>query len=103
MDLILEQPQIFSSKAVWHVDIFNLNDFIAEKYNLSNFEGNLEASNDTSHEMTIDGELDQFHGDDIEKILKNGNVEIWGLSTVLNDMCNKGWILPGNYIVRVSW
>ncbi len=99
----MEQPQIFASKAVWHVDIFDLNDFIAEKYELDKFEGHLEASNDSDHEIEVDGEVDEYDEEDLQKALKSGWIEMWRLGVILNDMCRKQWIFPGNYLVSVCW
>jgi hypothetical protein len=99
----LKQPEIFESLSVWNVSIFDLNDFIAEKYGLARFEGHLEADNDSDHELDVDSEVDDYEEDMIKKALERGWIEMWNIRVIMNDMSRKGWILPGNYLINVSW
>ena len=91
-------------KTIFEVDYNDLDRFIAHHYQLNYFEGTLESSNDTSHSITVEKEpLSKWDVTDMEKILKDGNCEYWKLHIVLQDLCNKGIIEPGQYLVRVSW
>lgn len=94
---------IFEQETSFHVDSFQLDGFIADVYSLDSFEGTLESDNDTTHEFSVTNELDQWHDDEIKKILVDQNCECWKLHTVLDDMCAMGIIPAGKYYVRVCW
>jgi hypothetical protein len=93
--MLLEKVSYFES------DYDDLNTFIAEMYNLDEFQGTLDSDNDSKHNYNVElGEVDQ---EDLSKILENKGCEYWSLEIVLTDMCNKGWIPAGNHLVNVCW
>lgn len=91
-------------KTVYEVDYNALDKFIAHHYQLDDFEGSLESSNDTTHSYHVEKEpVRSWNQEHLERIIKDKNCEYWKLDLVLTDMCNKGLIEPGQYLVRVSW
>lgn len=61
-----------------------------------------EWGNDTQHELEIDGDSMYIDKTDIEK-MKAGEMPLYSLHSVLNDMYNNGLIPKGNYLIRICW
>jgi hypothetical protein len=88
------------------VEYHDLQDAIEENYNLSSsFCAIGESPNDSQY--TFNGikqrEPDKWDTAAVKKALENSYIEIWALRPLLVDMCNKGFIEPGDYLVNVSW
>jgi hypothetical protein len=94
---------IFKQESSFHVDAFQLDDFIADAYCLENFEGTLESSNDTTHEYIVIKKLDEWNVAEVKEILKDGSCEHYRLGYVLDNMCAMDIIPEGKYYVRVCW
>ena len=64
----------------------------------------LESSNDTTHEYTkIDGVVEEWYEDDLEKAIEDGDIECWKAHIVLNDLVRRGALPAGDYFIRVCW
>ena len=63
----------------------------------------LESPNDTTHEYTVEKKLNKQSRETLEKAIKDGNLEYWEFSCVMDDLCQKGLIEAGKYFVRMSW
>ena len=62
-----------------------------------------ECGNDTSHQFNgINGELDKFEQDDINKWYA-GEFVGYSNDAILNHLCHLGIIEPGDYIIKVCW
>jgi len=62
----------------------------------------MDASNDTSVEVTVQPRCDKFDQERIDKWLKTGETGYLARS-LMNDMCLKGHIPEGSYVIRISW
>jgi hypothetical protein len=96
------QP-IWSISTYHSVDSYALAKFIADYYDLGNFDATLESSNDTTHDITVSGNLDKWEEDDLKEILEMKGCEYYKLGVVLNDLCRKDVIPAGEWLVRVCW
>jgi hypothetical protein len=107
----------FKTKTVHEIDWNKLNELIAETYGLDDFEGTLESPNDSTHSFKVDktenkyphsteenrATLLKYDSDSVAEIIKNKCCEHYSLGHILDDMCDKGVIEEGNYLVDVCW
>lgn len=98
VDWLTYAPGIAKSESL------GLGAYIAQCYDLDGEVDLLEAGNDTDYSYGIISEpIDEYNMKYVEELLKHKGVEHWKLSTVLTDLCNKGLLEPGEYVVKVSW
>jgi hypothetical protein len=90
-------------KTVIEVDYNDLDNFIADAYGLDTFEGTLESPNDSVHDYEVTGKVDEYQQEDIVEAIANKNTEYYMLGPILNDLCSKGKLEAGCYLVRVCW
>ena len=91
------------TKTVREVSWSHLEDVVSEVYG-HQFEmaANEEWSNDSAHEFTVTPDVDEWDRgkvDDFVKGTEHPNIT----GALLNDMCKRGLIEPGKYLVKVSW
>ena len=97
------------TKTVNFVEYYDLEEFICETYGLCDLSipEILEASNDTSRQVTVNaGSLDGREIDTLQKFIDfegRKSCSLYSLSTVLKDLCNKGLIPAGEYVINISW
>lgn len=92
-----------TKETVISVEYVDLQNFITKVYGLKWFDI-LESSNDTTYTYTV--KIDELSPGDritLSSAIRDCSVEYWCLDTILTDLCNKGHIEPGKYLVRVSW
>ncbi|QNK01751.1 hypothetical protein [Dyella telluris] len=64
----------------------------------------LESPNDTDYAHDVKREeLDQWDEETIAEAVESGGFECYNLGIFLNDLCNKGILPEGHYVVRMSW
>ena len=63
----------------------------------------LESPNDTTHEYTVSASVDNNSQETLENAIKNGYLEYWQYSCILDNLCQKGLVESGKYFVRMSW
>lgn len=99
----------YREKLVLQVDYNDLNEFITQAYGLTQpYEvvAEEEWGNDQSHTLLVEKrELDEDELEDIVTMeaTKGKRIPSYTTSTLLDDLCNKGLIEPGEYLVRVTW
>jgi hypothetical protein len=87
------------------IDYRELEELIKTQYNLDDFQI-IESPNDSSHTFSIDGILlgdGKYDSARVTEKITHKYCEIWAISYLLNDLCRKGVIPAGNYLVNVSW
>lgn len=63
-----------------------------------------ECGNDSDHKFSIDGELDEWDIESIDKVIAEKNfVHTPSNYAMLNYLCSKGVIEAGDYLIRVCW
>lgn len=86
----------------YHIDAFGLEDITQMVYGKKI--KMLESPNDTTHEYSIKGEgLDDYDKETLNKAIEFGGLEDWNYDLILEDLCEKGYVKPGKYFVRMSW
>lgn len=93
-------PLKFTEKTILEVDYRELRRYICECYDLDSF-AFLEMSNDSTHTFSVDGVVEDE--DLVDESIDRQNIEVWALSDLLNDMCSKGYIKAGEYLLTVCW
>jgi hypothetical protein len=93
----------------YEVDYSDLSDFVTEVYGIAkdslgrgyNFAATEECGNDVSIPFNVEPEPFNPKWDDVEQFKEKG----FGISnySIMNDLCHKGWIPAGSYIVHVCW
>lgn len=98
---------IFKKKVYFETTYHELDKFIAEKFGLPSFEGTLESSNDSQHTYSVSNNPDdpmlKWDKQDVEKAIKDKSCEYYSLGKVLDELCRRGELEPGEYLVEVSW
>lgn len=62
-----------------------------------------ESSNDTSHTFRIDGKISKYDEEYLKKILSTKKATPFSNYILMNELCRRGVIEPGEYLVNVSW
>lgn len=92
------------TETVHTVDYGDLDEFIAASYGLDTFEGTLESPNDSTHRFTVsDKSLDEYAIEDVKGFIERKSCEHYSLGDILDDLCVKGLIPAGTYLVEVCW
>ena len=90
------------AKYTYHIDAFGLEHITELVYGKKI--KMLESPNDTTHEYSIEGEgLDDYDQETLNEAIESGGLEDWNYDLVLEDLCEKGYVQPGKYLVRMSW
>lgn len=79
--------------------------FICEVYGIPYYspDATEEWNNDSCHEITVKREeLDQWDLEKLEKV-KAGKEPSYSFRAVMTDLCNQGFIEPGDYLIDVCW
>ncbi|MBI5066533.1 hypothetical protein HZA97_09975 [Candidatus Woesearchaeota archaeon] len=89
--------------SLFKVESAHLENFVEQVYNQEfNFTDAEEVSDDVSKEFhEIDGVIEEYDKSDLEEFIKDGSYK-YATRVILNDLCRKGLIKPGNYLVNVS-
>lgn len=97
-------PLAIETITVNKVCIWRLNEFIAAVYGLDEFEGHLEATNDSCHDINVTGKpLGRWDRATVDEAIRQKGCEYYSLGRVLDDLCNLGHIPAGNYLIDISW
>jgi len=60
-----------------------------------------EANNDSNYSFHVTGEIDEYEKDRILNFIKDSNFEGWMTQVLLDDLCCKGIINKGEYLINV--
>lgn len=94
----------FDKREYYNIEYHQLNELIQETYNVNEFECNLESSNDTCYTYHVDSKvLQDYDLETIQSSLKEGGCTIYQVGVFLQDLCNKGVIDKGWYLLEVWW
>ena len=92
------------TETIHKVDYHDIQQFIAATYGLTEFCAIGESENDSVHEYNVtskDG--DEYDAKRLDEILADKYCTHWELGIVLDDLCRKGLLPAGNYLVDVCW
>lgn len=64
---------------------------------------NEEWGNDEQHRFEIDGQLEDSNLEDWKAFKYDGEQHQYRTQTILNGLCKDGYLLPGTYVINVSW
>jgi hypothetical protein len=90
-----------STEQTFHMDAFDMEEITQMVYG-SRIEM-LESPNDTTHEFTVKAKLDDYDKETVQEAIKDGYLACYSYGAILNDLCEKTLIKPGNYFLRMSW
>lgn len=62
-----------------------------------------ECGNDSSHQFHIDGKLEYAGEKESAKRIRSGIIKPYENGDLLNTLCSDGYIIPGEYVIKVSW
>jgi len=103
--LIINTKNIkIKEKTYFEIDCFDFEILIEKVYGQAfEYPDNMGCINDSCKLFTVSGkELDEFERETVDKFIETGSGTYIAYS-LLNDLCNKKIIKPGNYLVNVSW
>lgn len=99
---IKEKIQSFvETKKTFHIDAFDMEDITESVYGVRI--EMLESPNDTTHEYSVDANLDNYDQEKLDNAIKNGHMAHYLYGVILSDLCKKGYIEAGEYFLRMSW
>ena len=92
-------------KTYVEVEYGDLERFATEIYDLDdyNFACVQECGNDTSTTFNVHGKLGRWDIKTAKKIVEEKRVPSWSNGILLNLLCADGHIIPGEYLIHVSW
>ena len=94
----------FKRVSYFEVDHSELEDAINKAFNLPdfyNFPDDMECNNDTKLKINVSENLTAYNKKNLGRFLRGeGNFRAEAL---MNDMCRRKLIPPGEYLVSVSW
>jgi hypothetical protein len=61
------------------------------------------SPNDSNHQYQVQEVNDQSQKKSLEAAIHNGYIDYSHYGCILNDLCQKKHLLPGSYIVKISW
>ena len=88
----------------FEVDYSEFEQFVRQEYDVElEFACNQESSNDVSYTFSVDNKpLNNYDENKLSKF-KAGEDPQFISHILLNDLCNRGVIEPGKYLIKVSW
>ncbi len=91
-------------KEIIEVDYDVFQEKVKDFYGVKEFSfvADQEASNDSIHEFSVSNPADYIDEEEMEEFKKTGKYSFL-TDSILNDMCEKGEIEPGDYIINVCW
>jgi hypothetical protein len=100
------QPLKLTTVTVHKVSYRDLERFIHEQYPLAKWYGfvpDQECGNDSDHAFTVsNGPLDEYEKERVGKVAA-GEIETFVTGALLDDLCARGLIPAGDYLVSVCW
>lgn len=99
---MIDQVQSYiSTEETFHMDAFDMEEITNLVYGKR--VEMLESPNDTTHEYNVNGVVEQYDQKTLDNAIKDGNLECYSYGVILDDLCAKKIIKPGNYFLRMSW
>ena len=87
----------------FEVDFVDLESFIQDKLGFHyEIQCSEEMGNDTQRSIGVDGIIDEW-GERKLTSLKGGKMEYFALTSIMNKLCLDGYILKGDYLIRICW
>lgn len=98
----------FSEERFYTIDYKDIEKLIREVYKIHSYNivAMEEAFEDSALRFDVEAKVDEIDREDIEDFLrgrKEYTCNMYMTGPLLNDMCNKGLIKPGKYLVEVCW
>lgn len=94
----------FKKVEYFEIEYYELDNIINQEYPDIKYESALEQPNDSYFTVFVDGLINWKDEFLLTNLLVNGHAQDYRTTTILmNDMCRKGLIEKGNYLINVSW
>lgn len=87
------------------MDYYELEELVKKTYEIKNYSfiATEECGNDSTHSFNVERKsLRDFEQEYIDE-MKSGNPITCSNYAILNDLCNKEVLEPGNYLIEVCW
>ena len=101
--------KIMNSSVVTYVEVdyYEFEKFVIEYYGFENrewsFVADQECGNDCNIAFTVNGKVDEYDEDELEKFKANPEQIGYFANALLNDFARKGLIEKGQYLINVCW
>lgn len=88
----------------WEIEYYELDNIINTEYPDIDYECALDQHNDSSISVYIDGELTSNDETYLHRLINNFEHQDYKATRILmNDLCRKGYLPKGNYLINVNW
>lgn len=92
----------FEKQISYSIGYHDFDKLIEEVYGIE-YESCLDQENDSTLSISVDGKFDEYAETDLEYFLNTIIQEYNTNRLLLNDLCRKGLIEPGLYLINISW
>ncbi len=92
----------FKKQISYSIEYYEFDDLIKEVYGID-YESIIDQDNDSTLKINVDGKFDDYDETNLEFFLNSGVQEYYTNRLLLNDLCRKGLIEPGLYLINISW
>ena len=97
----------FESLTMRVINCFDLDDNVLHpefpQWEHGDFHMSKEASNDTYLRLDITSGNDEYEQEELDEYLKTGDVDYGTSDLLLNQLCERGLIDPGTYLIHIFW
>ena len=100
---IPEYDHRFTLERIYSIDDYYFDGLIVQEYGFKDFTCSLDQSNGTNLKIHVDGNFDKWGQDRLDDYLKTGDQDYSTVRLLLNDLCRKGKISSGTYLIEISW
>ena len=90
----------FRKETIFTTDDYSLSIFIKEQYGMEDRCAFFSAGNDTSYVFNVNASVNT---DAVAAMMKYSGVDITELGEIMDDLCSRGVIEPGKYLLNVCW
>lgn len=99
----MEKLKMFS-ELTHFVGCNDFEEFVKHHYGREfSFVESKECGNNTDHAYTVTEDVSDFDDREIREFKESGYTSYCMPSTLLNDLCRRGLIESGNYVISVCW
>lgn len=99
--------KVETRKVLYHtLDCYELAKAVNEFYKPTSewdFISDHEANNDSDYSFDVDGKIDDYDKERLERFKKDSNSEGWMTQIFLDDLCKQELIPKGAYLIKVCW
>ncbi len=93
----------FTKETSYSIDYNDLDKILRKEYDCPNYECALDQSNGSTIRIDVDGEFTELGDENLQEYFDTKSQDYSTTDLLMNDLCRKGKLEPGLYLIDVSW